>query len=117
MYMVPQRTPAPSAAHTPRGECPATACVDEATASKAAPKHITSAPPNTPVQRRQPAWRNSLKKSDPQADIANRKNGQRVRHGPETSRENGPDQKMRRAADVRANRGCAEDQGGQAPPR
>src|SRR6266568_3800163 len=66
MYMVPQRTPAPSAAQTPRGECPAFACADDATASKAAPKHITSAPPNTPVQRRQPAWRNSLKKRKPQ---------------------------------------------------
>src|SRR2546425_3783583 len=66
MYMVPQRTPAPSAAQTPRGECPAVACVDDAIASKAAPKHITSAPPNTPIQRRQPAWRNSLKKRNPQ---------------------------------------------------
>src|SRR6266705_3083368 len=95
MYMVPQRTPAPNAAQTPRGECPAFACVDDAIASKTAPKHITSAPPN----------------------IANRKKGQRVRNGPETSCENSRDQKVRRAADVRANGGCAEDQGGQAPPR
>src|SRR5712664_2868510 len=66
MYIVPQRIPAPSAAQTPRMECAAGAAVEEATASKAAPAHITSAPPNTPVQRRQPAWRNSLKKRKPQ---------------------------------------------------
>src|ERR1700730_7204200 len=66
MYIVPQRIPAPSAAQTPRRECAAGAAVEEATASKAAPAHITSAPPNTPVQRRQPAWRSSLKKRKPQ---------------------------------------------------
>src|SRR5260370_36925233 len=66
MYIVPQRIPAPSAAQTPRRECDAGAAVEEATASKAAPAHITSAPPNTPDQRRQPAWRSSLKKRKPQ---------------------------------------------------
>src|SRR5258705_1973907 len=35
-------------------------------AKSAAPTHITSAPPNTPSQRRRPAWRNSLKKRKPQ---------------------------------------------------
>src|SRR3981189_951848 len=66
MYIVPQRIPAPRAAQRPRRECAAGAAVEEATASKAAPAHITSAPPNTPVQRRQPAWRSSLKKRKPQ---------------------------------------------------
>src|SRR5690349_20243543 len=66
MYMVPQRAPAPSAAHTPRSECPAEPCDDEAIASSVAPAHITSAPPSTPAQRRQPAWRSSLKKRKPQ---------------------------------------------------
>src|SRR5882762_1730362 len=66
MYIVPQRIPAPSAAQTPRRECDAGAAVEEATTSKAAPAHITSAPPKTPVQRRQPAWRSSLKKRKPQ---------------------------------------------------
>src|ERR1700688_5132546 len=66
MYIVPHRTPAPSAAQTPRKECAAVDCVDEAVASSAAPTHITAAPPKTPSQRRQPAWRNSLKKRKPQ---------------------------------------------------
>src|SRR6266571_4280325 len=66
MYIVPQRTPAPSAAQTPRKECPAGPCVEEAMARSVAPAHITSAPPSTPVQRRQPAWRSSLKKRKPQ---------------------------------------------------
>src|SRR6184192_913662 len=35
-------------------------------ASSAAPTHMTSAPPSTAVQRRQPAWRSSLKKRNPQ---------------------------------------------------
>src|ERR1700730_9675637 len=65
MYMVPQRMPAPRAAHTPRMECALGPSVDEAAASRAAPKHITKAPPNTPAQRRQPACRNSLKKTHP----------------------------------------------------
>src|ERR1700694_4499675 len=64
--MVPQSTPAPSAAQTPRMECASGAWVEDATASKAAPAHMTDAPPSTPVQRRQPAWRNSLKKKNPQ---------------------------------------------------
>src|SRR5579862_2342805 len=67
MYIVPQRTPAPRAAQTPRMEWAAGACVDDATASKATPTHMTNAPPSTPVQRRQPAWRNSLKKIKPQS--------------------------------------------------
>ena len=46
-------------------EWAAGACVEEAIASKVAPTHMTSAPPSTPVQRRQPAWRNSLKKMKP----------------------------------------------------
>src|ERR1700674_4956946 len=66
MYMVPQRIPAPSAAQTPRREWPAGACVEDAMARKAAPAHITSAPPKTPIQLRQPAWRSSLKKRNPQ---------------------------------------------------
>src|SRR5712691_3031034 len=66
MYMVPQRTPAPSAAQTPRIECAAGASEEEAMASKAAPTHMTNAPPSTPAQRRQPAWRNSLKNRNPQ---------------------------------------------------
>src|SRR2546423_1921200 len=66
MYMVPQRTPAPRAAQTPRMGCAAGAWVAEAMASKVAPTHITSVPPKTPAQRRQPAWRNSLKKRNPQ---------------------------------------------------
>src|ERR1700730_11587947 len=65
MYIVPQRTPAPSAAQTPRIECAAGASLYEGMASNAAPTHITSAPPITPSQRRQPAWRNSLKKRKP----------------------------------------------------
>ncbi len=59
--------PAPSAAQTPRMEWAAGAWVAEALASRAAPTHMTSAPPSTPVQRRQPAWRNSLKKMKPQS--------------------------------------------------
>src|ERR1700687_2069684 len=66
MYIVPQRTPAPSAAQTPRRECAAGAAPDEAMANNAAPTNITSAPPRTQSQRRQPAWRNSLKKRKPQ---------------------------------------------------
>src|SRR5450432_103947 len=66
MYIVPQRTPAPSAAQTPRNECPAGPCEDEAMARSAAPTHMTSAPPSTPAQRRQLAWRSSLKKRNPQ---------------------------------------------------
>src|SRR5882672_1668398 len=66
IYIVPQRTPAPSAAQTPRNECPAGPCVEEAMASRVAPRHMTSAPPSTPIQRRQPAWRSSLKKRNPQ---------------------------------------------------
>src|SRR6266849_5029128 len=66
MYMVPQRIPAPSAAQTPRRGCADGDEFKEATASKDAPAHITSAPPNTPIQRRQPAWRSSLKKRNPQ---------------------------------------------------
>src|SRR5882724_1583234 len=55
MYIVPQRTPAPSAAQTPRMEWAAGASEEDAIASRAAPKHMTSAPPNTPAQQRQPA--------------------------------------------------------------
>src|ERR1700730_2789814 len=65
MYIVPQRTPAPSAAQTPRKECAAGPCADDARASSVAPTHMISAPPSTPVQRRQPASRNSLKKTNP----------------------------------------------------
>src|SRR5450631_1528090 len=67
IYMVPHRTPAPSAAQTPRMEWAAGAWVEDAMASKAAPTHMTRAPPSTPVQRRQPAWRSSLKKMKPQS--------------------------------------------------
>src|ERR1700719_3889497 len=66
MYIVSQRIAARRAAQTPHMECAAGGAVEDATASKAAPAHITSAPPNTPVQRRQPAWRSSLKKRKPQ---------------------------------------------------
>ena len=66
MYMVPQSTPAPSAAKRPRKGCPAGACAWEAEASSAAPANITAAPPTTPSHRCQPAWRSSLKKRMPQ---------------------------------------------------
>src|SRR3974390_3193861 len=66
MYIVPQSTPAPSAAHTPFIEWPEEFCADEAMASSAPPKHRTAVPPNTPAHRRQPAWHNSLKNRKPQ---------------------------------------------------
>src|SRR5947208_2634553 len=50
MYIVPQRIPAPRAAQTPRRECAAGAALEEATASKAAPAHITSA--ESPMETR-----------------------------------------------------------------
>src|SRR6516165_9188746 len=66
MYIVPQRIPAPSAAHTPFSECADTgACAAEAVARNAAPTHITAAPPTTPIQRRRPACRSSLKNRQP----------------------------------------------------
>src|SRR5215472_806454 len=66
MYIVPQRAPALSAANNPRSAWPAGACVEEASASITAPTNITKAPPSTPTQRRNPAFRSSLKSSDPQ---------------------------------------------------
>src|SRR6516162_9866392 len=66
MYIVPQSTPAPSAAHTPFSEWAEVDCEADAIASTAAPVHMTNAPPSTPAQRRQPACRNSLKKRNPQ---------------------------------------------------
>src|SRR5277367_5473659 len=66
MYIVPHNTPAPSAAHTPFSEWPDELCCAEAMARIAAPTHITAPPPSTPVQRRQPAWRSSLKNRKPQ---------------------------------------------------
>src|ERR1700716_1041085 len=67
MYIVPHKIPAPSAAATPRPACEAEppAADVEATASIQAPKHITKTPPSTPVHRRQPACRNSLKRMNP----------------------------------------------------
>src|ERR1700689_3869391 len=67
MYIVPHKTPAPSAAATPREGCAAgpAAADTEATASIQASKHITKTPPSTPVHLRQPACRNSLKKMNP----------------------------------------------------
>src|SRR5260370_28773857 len=67
MYMVPQSTPAASAATTPRVECPAGAWVDEATASSVAPANISAPPPTTPSQRARPAARSSPKKTTPHA--------------------------------------------------
>ena len=58
--------PAPSAAHTPFSGCAdAGACAAEALARTAAPKHITTAPPTTPIHRRHPACRSSLKNRNP----------------------------------------------------
>src|SRR6266403_2740277 len=67
MYIVPHKIPAPRAAATPRAACEAgpAAAEADATASIQAPKHITKTPPNTPVHRRQPACRSSLKKINP----------------------------------------------------
>src|SRR6059036_1157918 len=65
MYIDPQSTPAANAAATPRAAWPAGACVDDATASSAAPANITPAPPPTPIHRDQPAARNSLKNTTP----------------------------------------------------
>jgi len=66
MYIVPQRIPAPSAAHTPFSACAdAGACAAEAAARTATPKHISIAPPTTPIHRRQPACRSSLKNRNP----------------------------------------------------
>src|SRR5580700_300372 len=66
MYIVPQSTPAPRAAHTPFSECAEDDCDADAIANTAAPTHITEAPPRTPAQRRHPACRSSLKKRNPQ---------------------------------------------------
>src|SRR5918998_4372729 len=66
MYIVPQRTPADSAATTPRNASPGGACAEDATASAVAPPNINSAPPSTPSHRLQPAPRSSLKSSTPQ---------------------------------------------------
>src|SRR2546430_10686173 len=66
MYMVPHNAPAARAAATPRAACPAGACAADATASRAAPVHITAAPPSTATTRDQPAPRSSLKNTAPQ---------------------------------------------------
>src|SRR5947208_16131914 len=65
MYMVPHNAPAARAAATPRAACPAGACAADATASRAAPVHITAAPPSTATTRDQPAPRSSLKNTAP----------------------------------------------------
>src|SRR5207302_10354984 len=67
MYMVPHNAPAARAAATPRAACPAGACAADATASRAAPVHITAAPPSTATTRGHPAPRSSLKNTAPQS--------------------------------------------------
>src|SRR2546429_7672033 len=62
----PHTPPAARAAATPRAACPAGACAADATASRAAPVHITAAPPSTATTRGQPAPRSSLKNTAPQ---------------------------------------------------
>src|SRR6267378_1419719 len=57
------------------------------------------------------------RKSDAQTDVANREDGQGVRHRPETSGEERPNDEMRRAADIGADRRSAQDQSRQAPAR
>src|SRR5262245_23666512 len=65
MYIVPQSTPAPSAAATPRAACAGVACSADASASTTAPANSTSAPPHTPSQRAPPAPRSSPNRSAP----------------------------------------------------
>src|SRR5215475_9422534 len=67
MYIVPHKIPAPSAAAIPREACAAgpAAVAEDATASSHAPKHITKTPPSTPAHFRAPAFRSSLKKTNP----------------------------------------------------
>src|SRR5215472_6807567 len=57
------------------------------------------------------------REGDAEADVANRENGERVGDGPEAARENGPDDEVRRATNVGANGGSAEDERGEAPAR
>src|SRR6266568_1768235 len=43
------------------------------------------------------------REGDAEADVANRKNRERIGHSPKAASKNGPDDEVRRAADVRAN--------------
>ena len=130
---MPHKIPAPSAAHTPRMEWPAGACDEDATASSAAPTHIISVPPKTPAHRRGPAWRNSRKKTKPQKIPTSYWNSTKEKQcssqcresqklswyspPPHASGEPRPDNQVRRALHIGANRRRANNQCGQAPPR
>ena len=69
------------------------------------------AAPHDPQQ----AVRVPQRKRDRETDVTDRKDRERVRHGPETSREDGPDDEVRRLADVRPDPRRAAEQGRQAP--
>src|SRR5579884_2059499 len=56
-------------------------------------------------------------KRDAQANVADRVDRKRVGNSPHASRENGPDDKMRRLTHVSANVGCAADQSRDTPAR
>src|SRR5271157_2560824 len=55
--------------------------------------------------------------SNAETDVADGKNGERVGHGPQATRQQRPKDEMRRSAHVGPHGGCAQDQGRQTPSR
>jgi hypothetical protein len=97
------------------------------------PQNIAPAPPQTAVQRRQPAFFSSPKNSTPQGDaddrvgipqrkgnaqaeIADREDGQRVGNRPQTTRENRPNHQVRRLQEIGSRLRGATCYCGQGPP-
>src|SRR6266851_1529434 len=99
MYIVPQRTPAPYAGPTPPARL--AQFIEEKKSPEDAEKTV----------------RIPERKRDAQTNVANGEDGQRVGHRPKTTGEKRPNNKVRRAADVGADRRSAEDQSGEAPAR
>ena len=134
MYIVPHSAPAPSAAMTPRAAEPCAASWVEASARSVAPTHMAMVPPmhagalaaggaaQLAEEERAPedaeeAVRVPEREGDAQADVADGVDGERVGDGPEAAGENGPDDEVRRLADVGANGGGALQQRGHTPAR